>query len=242
MEVIIYSGSGRSIRLKQIADSVIMHKRLRLMSLHTAAPACKEELEDLFCPEKGYLVIFDIDSCGNWKNIIEDMSLRHRNVIFCIVSENAGAAVDALNMSANICGYVNCLKDRLEDGLEAALVNIYRKISTVCGGIMTFDIDGSLKVINYSSIYYIETIKQQHRCTIYHKNGTDIMRADISKLITHLDERFQITRASTIANLSAAKKIADGFIYFDDNVCCSVTAKRQGEIKKIMREMEILLN
>ncbi len=68
------------------------------------------------------------------------------------------------------------------------------------------------------------------------------MRADISKLITHLDERFQITRASTIANLSAAKKISNGLIYFDDDVCCSVTAKRQGEIKKIMREMEILLN
>ncbi len=243
MEVIIYSGSrDKSLRFKQITDSVIMRKKLRLMSLHTASPVCKEELEALFSPEKGYLVIFDINYCGSWKNIIEDISLRHRNVTFCILSKTADAAVDALNMVPHICGYINCSRGGLENGLEVSLVNIYRRISTACGGIMTFGIDGSLKVINYSNIYYIETIKQQHRCTIYHKNGTDTMRADISKLITHLDGRFQITRASTIANLSAVKKIEDGLIYFDNEICCSVTAKRQGEIKRIMREMQILMN
>lgn len=105
---------------------------------------------------------------------------------------------------------------------------------------MTFGKDGALKIIHYSDIYYIETIKQTHLCTIYHKNGTDIIRADISKLINELDERFAVTRSSTIANLSAAERVCNSMIYFSDEIFCSVTPKKLSKIKKIMRENFII--
>lgn len=236
MEVIIYSGTGeREVLLNQMTDSIIMRRRMRLMSLHPAAPRSAEELKNLIKPDRGYLVIADAVSCSDWKDVVREISVLYRRVSFCIVSDSAEGAVYAVNALRGVCGYIDASADGFEARFESVLTGIYSRVTTICGGIMTFDGDGFLKIISYSDIYYIETIKQQHRCTVYHKNGTDTMRADISKLINELDERFEITRSSTIANLSAVKRIDDGLIFFEDDIFCSVTPNRLGGIKKIMR-------
>ncbi len=240
MEVIIYSGTGeREVLLKQITDGIIMRRRMRLMSLHPAAPHSAEELKSLIKPDRGYLVIADTVSCSDWKSVVKEIPALYRRVSFCIVSESAENAVYAVNALRGVCGYIEASENGFEARFESVLTGIYSRVSTVCGGIMTFDGDGFLKVISYSDIYYIETIKQQHRCTIYHKNGTDTMRADISKLITELDERFEITRSSTIANLSAVKRIDDGLMFFEDDIFCSVTPSRLGGIRRIMRSHNV---
>ena len=242
MEVIIYSGTGeREVLLQQITDGIIMRRRMRLMSLHPAVPRSAEELKKLIKPDRGYLVIADAVSCSDWKSVIEEISALYRRVSFCIVSDSAENAVYAVNSLRGVCGYIDSSADGFEPRFESVLTGIYRRVITVCGGIMAFDGDGFLKIISYSDIYYIETIKQQHRCTIYHKNGTDTMRADISKLITELDERFEITRSSTIANLSEVKRIDDGLMFFEDDIFCSVTPSRLGGIRRIMRSQTCLL-
>lgn len=242
MEVIVYSGtSERELLLKRMTDRVIMQNRMRLMSLHTASPRSAEELAELIKQGRGYLVIMDADRCPDWKGVIAEISEQYRQVSFCIVSDSAAKAVEAVNMGSVVCGYADVSAGKPEVCLEKTLSDIYSKVSTVCGGIMTYGSDGSLKVISFSDIYYIETIKQQHRCTIYHKNGTDTMRADISRLIRRLDGRFEITRSSTIANLSAVKKIEDGLMFFSSDIFCSVTGRRLGEIKKIMDSQRIML-
>ncbi|MCM1023511.1 MAG: LytTR family transcriptional regulator DNA-binding domain-containing protein [Prevotella sp.] len=241
MEIIIYSGSAeRGILFGRIIDGIIMRRRLRLMSLHTVFPRNAEELKSLIRPDRGYLVIADADGFPDWKKTAAEISSECRRVSFCIVSESAENAAEAINTEANVCGYIKIAGNRLEESFEKVLENIYGRITTVCGGIMTFGEDGSLKIISFSDIYYIETIKQQHRCTIYHKNGTDTMRADISRLIEQLDGRFEITRSSTIANLSAVCRIEDGLIFFGDGIFCSAAAKRLGEIKKIMRTQTVV--
>lgn len=240
MEVIIYSGIGEmEVYFKRITDDIIMRRRLRLMSLHTSSPRSAEELKGLIRPDKGYLIIIDIDNCPDRERIISEISGEYRRVKFCIVSGSAEYAAESVNAGTSVCGYVNTSGDSFEERFESVLMKIYDRISTVCGGIMTFGGDGSLKIISFSDIYYIETIKQQHRCTIYHKNGTDTVRADISKLINRLDGRFEITRSSTIANLSAVRKIDDGLMFFDDNIFCSVTSNRIGEIRKIMGALAV---
>lgn len=240
MEVIIYSCIGeREAYFKRITDDIIMCRRLRLMSLHTSSPRSAEELKALIRPDKGYLVIADIDNCPDRERLIAEISEEYRLVKFCLVSESAEYAAESVNTGTSVCGYVNASGGGFKERFESVLMKIYDRISTVCGGIMTFGGDGSLKIISFSDIYYIETIKQQHRCTIYHKNGTDVMRADISKLINRLDGRFEITRSSTIANLSAARKIDDGLIFFGDGIFCSVTANRVGEIRKIMNALAV---
>ncbi|MDD7430186.1 MAG: LytTR family DNA-binding domain-containing protein [Oscillospiraceae bacterium] len=241
MEVIIFSNNTeRRTGLKKLTDRIIMDKRLRLMSLHTSAPENPSELEKQIIADKGYLVIMDITGYPDWKNVILRISAKCRRVRFCLISGSDSAAAEAINLMLDICGYVNASSGDILCSLEAVLVRIYGRITTVCGGIMTFGEDGGLKIISFADIYYIETIKQQHRCTIYHKKGTDTMRADISKLIGSLDGRFEITRSSTIANLSAVKEISDGMICFEDGSCCGVSAKRLSVIKRVMRELAAL--
>lgn len=240
MEVIIFSqNNDRRTALIQAADNIIADKRLRLMSVHPVLPKSAGELMKILKPNKGYLVIADIIGCPQWKEIIGRIADRSRRVSFCLISDNGAAAAEAVNSPINICGYVSA-NEGLYEGLESALAQIYTRIVTVCGGILTTDESGALKVIDFSEIYYIETIKQKHLCTVYRKNGSDVIRADISKLIKKLDGRFEITRSSTIANLSLAEKISDGMIYFDNGDCCSIASKKVGEIKKIMLENTLL--
>lgn len=236
MEVIIFSRNvGRSCEITQAADNIIADKRLRLMSVYPAASQTAEGLEKSLKPNKGYLVIMDIADCPEWKEIIGRTAESSRRVSFCLISDSDNAAAEAVNSGQNICGYINISENRLREGLEKALAHIYERVLTVCGGIMTSDENGALKVISFNDIYYIETIKQKHLCTVYHKSGSDVIRADISKLIKRLDGRFEVTRSSTIANLSLAKTLSDGMIFFENGDCCSVAAKKVGDVKKAMR-------
>lgn len=240
MEVIIFSqNSKRGSALMRETDNIISEKRMRLMSVHPVMPKSAGELIKIIKPNKGYLVIADIIKVSQWEEIIKNIADRSHRISFCLISDSDTAAAEAVNSEQNICGYVNITKG-LNEELKESLMNIYKRIITVCGGIMTSDNDGALKVISFNDIYYIETIKQKHLCTVYHKNGSDIIRADISKLIKNLDGRFEITRASTIANLSLAENISDGMICFDNGDCCSVAAQKIGKIKKIMLEKTIL--
>lgn len=241
MEVIIFSQNGeRRTAVTQTADNIIAEKRLRLMSVNTSKPQNAEELTKAIKSGKGHLIIMDTIGCPDWKEAASHISEKFRCVSFCLVADTDKAAAEAVNSRINVCGCININNHSLANGLENALVQIYKRIATVCGGIMTTDKSGAFKVIDFNDIYYIETIKQQHRCTVYHKNGSDVIRADISKLIKSLDGRFEITRSSTIANLSMTDKISDGMIFFKDGSCCSVAAKKVGEIKKAMLETAIV--
>lgn len=239
MEVIIFSRFEKiREQLKELTDEVISEKGLRIMSPHTSNPETFEALEELIKPNKGYIVIIDVTEIKDWEKTVSEISEKCRRIKFCIISNSADDAVKAINTDINMCmcGYIDISKPGFETCFKDMLVRIYRMRTTVCGGIMTFDTTGALKVIKFSDIYYIETIKQQHRCTVYHKNGSDVIRADISKLIRQLDGRFEVTRASTIANLSAAKMLYDKTIYFDNDLFCSVANKNQSKIKEIMLE------
>ncbi len=241
MEVIIFSTDReRRNRIKALTDKIIADKRLRMMSLHTSSPQNTDELEKVLKQERGYLVIIEITGCGFWEKLISEISEKFRSVKFCIISDSGDAAADAVNLMLDICGYINSSLENCAQIFENVLLKIYSKITAICGGLMTFSGSGELKVIKYSDIYYIETIKQQHLCTVYHKNGIDIIRADISKLIKLLDSRFETTRSSTIANLAYVTKISDRLIYFEDGSCCSVTQKKLGEVKKAMTKHAVI--
>lgn len=240
MEVIIFSQNiERRSDIMQTADNIISAKRLRLMSVYPTMPGNADELVKSVKPNKGYLVIMDIIGCSCRKEIIDRITKKSRRISFCLVSDSDKAAAEAINSGQNICGFVN-INGGLAKELENALMQIYARITTVCGGILASDESGALKVIGFNDIYYIETIKQKHLCTVYRKNGSDTIRADISKLIKNLDGRFEITRSSTIANLSLVEKISDGMIYFVNGDCCSIAAKKVGEIKKAMFETAVL--
>ena len=241
MEVIICSNDKKRLGIiREIADNVIADKRLRLMSLHTSAPSSTSELLKCFKNERGYLVIIDTVGYSGWKELMTEISKINRRAAFCVIAENNDAAADIINMMLNVCGYINSTLVKAKPLFEELFVRIYGRIVTLCGGIMTCGRTDELKVIKFEDIYYIETLKQQHRCTIFHKNGSDEFRADISKLIKSLDGRFEITRSSTVANLANASGIINGMLIFYNGSLCSITKSRHGFIKKIMAETAVI--
>lgn len=76
-------------------------------------------------------------------------------------------------------------------------------------------------------------------CRILHKNGSDEVRADISKLIGELSETFYIARSSAIANLSNVKAFSDGELVFTDGSTCPCVKKYSSEILGLLKQTVI---
>lgn len=241
MEVIVFSSNiNKSRKIQSATDKIIMNKRLRLMSIHTVLPRNQKELCGCFKKDKAYLVIIDISETPNWEKIITSISSNYHHVKFCVISDSNDAAPKLINMMVNICGYINVLNDDILAYVTELFVCLYSKVKTLAGGVLVTANTGELKVIDYNSIFYIETIKQQHKCCIVHQYGVDTIRADISKLINNLDSRFEITRSSTIANLSNVISISNGMVIFNDDTSCLITPQKLPTIKRLMKETAII--
>lgn len=154
------------------------------------------------------------------------------------MSDGDGEAVEAINSPILFCGYVK--ENNLDEMYGDVIESICGRIKTICGGIAVTHYSCVDKVIPYSDIYYIETIKQTHMCSIVHKNGTDEIRAEISRLIWELDFRFQIVRSSTIANLSMAVAIENSEIFFPDRNSCLITEKYVSSAIAVMKTAALI--
>jgi len=241
MEVIILS-KNKNLRteLNSLTDKFLCKRRIRSMSLSSDSPQALETLNSLLKNGKGYLIVLDIQSYPNWIEIILEVMRYNKAAKFFVLSNSDDAAVEIINQVLNVCGYINRTMNKLKDAYERLLLSLYGKIKTVCGGIMVNTSDGGIKIVPFESIYYIETIKQTHLCNIIHKNGSDYIRADISKLIENLDCRFAITRSSTIANLAAVTFVNSCGLYFTDSIFCSVSAQKNSYLKKQMQCQAII--
>lgn len=241
MEVIICSKDKRiNTKLMFLTDKIISKNHLRLMSLYSEAKTDIEEFTSKLKPDTGYLIILDITMFKEWWTLIRRVTEKNKNVSILLLSNTNTDAVKAINMFLNVCGYVNKRSKTASADYQEILESIYGRIRTVCGGLMSGDAYGGIKIIPYNDIYYIETIKQTHKCTIYHKNGTDVIRADISKLIQDLDIRFCIARPSSIVNISNIESMEDRNIRFCGSLCCTASSKNYSEIKKNMRIQYII--
>ena len=95
------------------------------------------------------------------------------------------------------------------------------------------------KVIPFEDIFFIETVKQTHMCKVVHKNGTDEIRCDISKLINELPDTFRIVRSSAIANISEVKMFSDSELFFGNDVSCQCGRKYTSKIIPFMQQTAI---
>ena len=117
---------------------------------------------------------------------------------------------------------------------------LYGKVRTICGGIMVTHYSSVDKVIPFEDIFFIETIKQTHMCTVVHKNGTDEIRADISKLINELPEMFQVVRSSAIANISEVRSYSDCEVFFSDGKSCFCSKKYASKLIPLMKQLLLI--
>jgi len=248
LEVIIFSSNReRSEELSGITGDLMAEEKLKRMSLNTNLPSTIASLIRCFNRKCGYLVILFTPGYSKWRELISGISNEHRRVKFLIVSQNPSDAADLFNSESkeSICGYIKYEEESFIEILKKELNRIYISVTTLCGGIMTPTKEvGGFKVIRYDDIYCIETIKNTHLCRIHHTNGSDELRADISKLIKKLPPNFEVTKASTIANLSRVIEVqkqdnGTGELSFGLGLSCFASAKHFPKVKKMMAEQAL---
>ncbi|MDE6763893.1 MAG: LytTR family transcriptional regulator DNA-binding domain-containing protein [Oscillospiraceae bacterium] len=243
MEVLICS-ARKPIwkRLFALTDKLLCRKKNRYMSVNTNLFTSRCAI---LAAVKKYgtsgsaIVIIDVGSFEDWKSIAEELERTSRGMKICLVSESDREAAEAINRLSSLCGYVR--EGQLPEMYAEVIDRLCRRLRTICGGIAVTRYSNLEKIIPYCDIYYIETVKQTHMCSIVHKNGRDEIRAEISKLIGDLDSRFRLARSSTIVNLSAVKSVKNSEIFFPDGSSCFCTDKYSAEILPVIRTGEAIL-
>lgn len=235
MEVLICTVSKKLWgKLHKLADRFFCSRKSRYMSLSPNRLMTKERLKETIKKYPATIVILDVQSFDDWQEIAEEIESLSKTVRICLVSGTAEPAITAINRLKTICGYL--CKNKLDEMFKEVFSRLYGKIKTVCNGITVTYYNSIDKVIPFDEIFFIETVKQTHVCTVVHKNGTDEIRADISKLINELPFVFQVVRSSTIANMSEVKSFSDGELFFSDGSSCFCGKKYTSAIIPFMKQ------
>lgn len=229
-------------RLFALTDKLLCRKKNRYMSVNTNLFTNRSILLKAvkkYGASGSVIVIIDVGSFEDWQNIAEELEKSVKGIKICLVSESDGEAVEAINSLSSLCGYVR--EKQLSEMYAEVIDRLCSRLRTICGGIAVTRYSSIEKIIPYCDIYYIETIKQTHMCSIVHKNGRDEIRAEISKLIGDLDARFRLARASTIVNLSAVQAVKNSEIFFPDGSSRFCTEKYSSEIILALTKAEAIL-
>lgn len=243
MEVLICS-ARRPLwkRLFALTDKLLCRKKNRYMSVNTNLfsnrPALLKAVRK-YGTAGSVIVIIDVRSFVDWRSIAAELENEVRGIKICLVSEGDGEAAEAINSLSSLCGYVR--EGQLPEMYAVVIDRLCSRLRTLCGGIAVTRYSSVEKIIPYCDIYYIETVKQTHMCSIVHKNGRDEIRAEISRLIGELDVRFRLARTSTIVNLSAVKAVKNSEIFFPDGSSRFCTDKFSPDIISALKNAEAAL-
>lgn len=235
MEILICTNSKPLWKkLFALTDKFLCGKKSRYMSVSSNLFMTGKAIAAAVKNHQSAIVILDVQSFDNWQEIAEKIEILSRTVRICLISGTTEPAIEAINSLKTVCGYI--CKGEIVKMFEEVFTKLYGKLRTVCGGIAVTHYSSVDKVIPFENIFFIETLKQTHMCTIVHKNGTDEIRADISKLINELPDVFQIVRSSAIANISQARSFADCELFFADGISCLCSRKFSSAIIPFMKQ------
>ena len=238
MEILICTGSKYlRKRLSALADKFLCSRKSRYMSVSFNLFVTEKAIAAAVEKHKAVIVIIDVQSFENWQEIVQRIERLSKTARICLVSASTEAAVTAINGLKNICGYI--LGGKLEKMFAEVFSGLCGRLRTVCGGITVTHYSSVEKIIPFDEVFFIETVKQTHMCRILHKNGSDEIRADISKLIGELPETFCIARSSAIANLSNVTAFSDGELIFTDGSSCPCVKKYSSEISGLLKQTVI---
>lgn len=235
MEILICTNSKPLWKkLFGLTDGFLCGRKSRYMSVSSNLFTTEKTITAAVKKHPSSIVILDVQSFDNWLEIAVHIEILSKTVRICLISGTAEPAIEAINSLKTICGYI--CKGKLVKMFEEVFTRLYGKLQTVCGGIAVTHYSSVDKVIPFEDIFFIETLKQTHKCTVVHKNGTDEIRADISKLINELPEVFQIVRSSAIANISEAKAFTGFELFFADGSSCLCSRKYSSAIISFMKQ------
>ena len=219
MEVLICSAKKPLWkRLFALTDKFLCRKKNRYMSVNTNLIANRRVL--LKAVKKygtfgSVIVIIDVGSFADWQSIAEELEKAVKGVKICLVSESDSEAVEAINSLSSLCGYVR--EKQLSKMYADVIYRLCSRLKTICGGIAVTRYSSVEKIIPYCDIYYIETVKHTHMCSIVH------------------------ARASTIVNLFAVKAVKNSEIFFPDGSSRFCTKKYLPELIPAVTKTEAIL-
>lgn len=235
MEILICTDSEEMWnKLFSLTDKCLCKHKARYISVYPRILSSESTIFDTACKMVATIVMIDVQAFSDWQNIAEQLEKRFRNVRICLISNDMENAVTAINCLKTLCGYI--CKDRLAEMCLNLISRICNMVKTICGGLAVTHYSSIDKVIPFNEIFFIETIKQTHMCNIVHKNGSDEIRADISKLINELPVEFQVVCSSTIANISAVKSFSDCELSFGDGISCFCSKRNAPNICKCINQ------
>lgn len=235
MEILICTNSKLLWeKLFSLANKFLGNRKSRYMSISSNMLTTEIEIAAAVKNQQSAIVILDVQSFDNWLGVAEIIESLNQTVRICLISNTVEPAIEAINNLKKVCGYI--YKNELENMFESVFTRIYGNLRTVCGGISLTHYNSMNKIIPFEDIFFIERSEQTHMCTVVHKNGTDQIRANISKLINELPDVFKIVRSSTIANISQVVTFSDCELFFAGGSSCLCSKKHFSEIKAFMKQ------
>lgn len=235
MEILICTKSKLQWeQLFSLANKFLCSRKSRYMSVSSNMYATEIEIAAAVKNQQSAIIILDVQSFDNWLGVAEIIESLNKTVSICLISNTVEPAIEAINNLKKVCGYI--YKDELANMFESVFTRIYGNLRTVCGGIAVTHYNSMDKIIPFEDIFFIERSDQTHMCTVVHKNGTDKIRANISKLINELPDVFKIVRPSTIANISQVVSFSDCELFFSGGNSCLCSKKHFSEIIAFIKQ------
>lgn len=237
MEIVVVSKTAElNKEFIPAIDQILYREKIKCLSLY--GQVMKYEQINLLPQHNGYLFFVDVqkESFSTASILLETIMNSFPACNLVLLTDNGIRIHNLVNSIGMLNGIINfqwAWKEQLKDILKT----IAAKMRTLCKGVLILHYNMD-RMIVYEDIYYIETIKATHCCTVHHKKGTERLRANIKDLIGQLDSRFEIVHASTIANLSLIKRIdrESRCLYFNDEISCNYSNACAKRIRNRMRE------
>lgn len=185
-----------------------------------------------------YYVLIDTLSYPDISATLIYLQMHIKCLIAGVLAVTDQYASALLNVPSSVYGYINLLKKNYQEQLNTILYCLNDRCQTMRSKLYV-NYGGETHFIDYMDIYFIETDKGTHNCTIYFARGAFPVRTTIKSLITKLDHRFLIVRSSTIANLAAVRRIDynNRIMYFTDQLTCTYAQNFYQSIRKRMAEL-----
>lgn len=235
MEVLICTNSKLLWdQLFFLANKFLSNRKSRYMSVSSGLYVTEIEIAAAVKNQQSAIVILDVQSFDNWLGLAKVIESLNKTVSICLISDTVEPAIEAINNLKKVCGYI--YKDELANMFESVFSRIYGNLRTVCGGVSVTHSNSMDKIIPFEDIIFIERSDHPYLCKVVHKNGTDEINANFSKLIHELPDVFKIVRPSTIANISQVVSVFDCELFFTDGSSCLCSPKHLSEILAFMKQ------
>lgn len=159
----------------------------------------------------------------------------HANLVFVTTHEEM--VFLALQMSFGVCNYL--LKDdaNWQTQLQQTLKNIeyfHSAWSSASGPTITLHQGGFYEIIRKEDIYYIRSVKNQHRIKLSLKNGERTLPESLSRFAGQLGNSFAFCRRDCLVNLAHVRNLdaRKRLIELDNGESLSCSARMINDIRK----------